>query len=65
MIKQVEAIKTYIDSYIEVVKKTMTDLVPKAIQHTIIDATKNYIKGDLLVDLTPNVDHVRKIYNSK
>lgn len=58
MTKQIELIRDYINSYMKIVKEKIIDLVPKAIQYTVIEATKIYLQEDLVIDLTQHVDQV-------
>ncbi|KAF7988953.1 hypothetical protein HCN44_007263 [Aphidius gifuensis] len=61
MTKQIELIRDYITSYMKIVKEKIIDLVPKAIQYTVIEATKTYLKEDLVIDLTQHVDQLMEL----
>lgn len=49
--RQVETIRTLVDSYMKIVSKTFRDLVPKYIMHLMINSTKGYMYSDLLASL--------------
>ena len=46
--RQVETIRNLVESYYGIVSKTITDVVPKTIMHTMVNRLKDYMKGDLL-----------------
>ena len=46
--RQVETIRNLVESYYGIVCKTVRDVVPKSIMHTMVNKLKDYMKGDLL-----------------
>ena len=54
--RQVETIRTLVDSYMKIVTKTTLDSVPKAIMMLIINSVKDFIKTDLLAILYASAD---------
>lgn len=48
--ENVVAIYEYIESYMRIVRKTTTDMVPKAITLYVIKELQDYIDNNLLVD---------------
>merc|ERR1712223_754191 len=49
--RQVETIRTLVDSYMKIVTKTCRDLVPKTIMLLMINDAKSFINGELLAHL--------------
>ncbi|KAJ5786478.1 Vacuolar protein sorting-associated protein 1 [Penicillium pulvis] len=45
---EVEVIKLLITSYFNIVKRTMIDMVPKAVMYTLVQFTKDTMQGELL-----------------
>ncbi|KAJ6110803.1 Vacuolar protein sorting-associated protein 1 [Penicillium sp. IBT 16267x] len=45
---EVEVIKLLITSYFNIVKRTMIDMVPKAVMYTLVQFTKDSMQGELL-----------------
>uniref|UniRef100_A0A6G1SNY9 Dynamin n=1 Tax=Aceria tosichella TaxID=561515 RepID=A0A6G1SNY9_9ACAR len=54
--RQVETIRNLVDSYMNIVRKTFRDLVPKLIMHLMINSTKNFIMAELLANLYATTD---------
>lgn len=54
--RQVETIRNLVESYMNIVRKTFRDLVPKLIMHMMINSTKNFIMSDLLANLYSSTD---------
>ncbi|KAG5272441.1 hypothetical protein AALO_G00165590 [Alosa alosa] len=46
--RQVETIRSLVDSYMGIVNKTVRDLIPKTIMHLMVNNTKEYINLELL-----------------
>ncbi|KAI3386886.1 hypothetical protein SNEBB_004530 [Seison nebaliae] len=46
--RQIETIRTLVDSYKKIVNRTTKDLVPKAIMHSIIQKLKNFIGEEII-----------------
>lgn len=57
--RQVETIRNLVDSYMKIVTKNARNMVPKAIMHLIINNTKDFINGDLLIRLYSSGDQVK------
>ncbi|KAG9255343.1 vacuolar sorting protein 1 [Emericellopsis atlantica] len=59
---EVEVIKLLISSYFSIVKRTMIDMVPKAIMLTLVQFTKEEMQRELLENMyrTDNVDDLLK-----
>ncbi|XP_075903943.1 dynamin-2 isoform X1 [Nelusetta ayraudi] len=49
--RQVETIRNLVDSYIDIVNKSITDLMPKTIMHIMINSTKDFIHSELVAYL--------------
>ncbi|KAL2076399.1 hypothetical protein ACEWY4_028005 [Coilia grayii] len=49
--RQVETIRSLVDSYMGIVNKTVRDLIPKTIMHLMINNTKDFINAELLAQL--------------
>jgi len=49
--RQVETIRNLVDSYMKIVTKTTTDLVPKIIMFLMINDSKNFINSELIPNL--------------
>ncbi|XP_076140191.1 dynamin-1a isoform X2 [Alosa pseudoharengus] len=49
--RQVETIRSLVDSYMGIVNKTVRDLIPKTIMHLMVNNTKEYINAELLAQL--------------
>uniref|UniRef100_A0A667YJ98 GED domain-containing protein n=1 Tax=Myripristis murdjan TaxID=586833 RepID=A0A667YJ98_9TELE len=49
--RQVETIRNLVDSYMNIVCKTIRDLMPKAIMHLMINNVKEFIGSELLAQL--------------
>eukprot|EP00092_Neocalanus_flemingeri_P019972 GFUD01021632.1.p1 GENE.GFUD01021632.1~~GFUD01021632.1.p1 ORF type:complete len:865 (+),score=244.67 GFUD01021632.1:433-3027(+) len=49
--RQVETIRNLVESYMKIVTKTCTDLVPKIIMYLMINDAKAFIHGELLANL--------------
>ncbi|XP_012695670.3 dynamin-1 isoform X2 [Clupea harengus] len=49
--RQVETIRSLVDSYMGIVNRTVRDLIPKTIMHLMISNTKEFIHADLLAQL--------------
>uniref|UniRef100_A0A915KW65 Dynamin n=1 Tax=Romanomermis culicivorax TaxID=13658 RepID=A0A915KW65_ROMCU len=54
--RQVETIRNLVDSYMRIVTKTIRDLVPKAIMHSIVHHTNEFIHQELLAHLYQSGD---------
>ena len=54
--RQVETIRNLVDSYMNIVRKTFRDLVPKLVMHLVINSTKSFIMADLLPNLYASTD---------
>lgn len=54
--RQVETIRNLVDSYMNIVRKTFRDLVPKFIMHLVINSTKAFIMSELLANLYATTD---------
>ena len=57
--RQVETIRNLVDSYMKIVTKTTTDLVPKIIMFLMINDSKNFINSELIPNLYAMGDTVR------
>ncbi|KAJ5649271.1 Vacuolar protein sorting-associated protein 1 [Penicillium longicatenatum] len=51
---EVEVIKLLITSYFNIVKRTMIDMVPKAVMYTLVQFTKDTMQGELLENMYRN-----------
>ncbi|KAI9035819.1 vacuolar ATP synthase catalytic subunit A [Aspergillus affinis] len=51
---EVEVIKLLITSYFNIVKRTMIDMVPKAIMYTLVQFSKDAMQGELLENMYRN-----------
>ncbi|XP_077572793.1 dynamin 3a isoform X2 [Stigmatopora nigra] len=49
--RQVETIRNLVDSYMDIIHKTVKDLMPKAIMHLMINNVKEFISSELLARL--------------
>ncbi|XP_063051357.1 dynamin-1-like [Engraulis encrasicolus] len=49
--RQVETIRSLVDSYMSIVNRTVRDLIPKTIMHLMINNTKEFIHAELLAQL--------------
>ncbi|XP_026160533.1 dynamin 3a isoform X2 [Mastacembelus armatus] len=49
--RQVETIRNLVDSYMNIVNKTIKDLMPKTIMHLMINSVKEFISSELLAQL--------------
>ncbi|XP_076126799.1 dynamin-1 [Alosa pseudoharengus] len=49
--RQVETIRSLVDSYMAIVNRTIRDLIPKTIMHLMINSTKEFIHAELLAQL--------------
>uniref|UniRef100_A0A672P896 Dynamin-2 n=1 Tax=Sinocyclocheilus grahami TaxID=75366 RepID=A0A672P896_SINGR len=54
--RQVETIRNLVDSYIDIVNKTIRDLMPKTIMHLMINSAKDFIHSELLAYLYSSGD---------
>jgi len=54
--RQVETIRNLVDSYMNIVRKTFRDLVPKLVMHLMINSTKCFIMAELLANLYQSAD---------
>jgi len=54
--RQVETIRTLVDSYLRIVHKTQRDIVPKTIMYLIVNEIKEFAKSDLLAHLYSSRD---------
>ncbi|XP_056609453.1 dynamin-3 isoform X4 [Triplophysa dalaica] len=54
--RQVETIRNLVDSYINIVNKTIRDLMPKTIMHLMINNAKDFIHSELLAYLYSSGD---------
>ncbi|XP_066259141.1 dynamin-like [Euwallacea similis] len=56
--RQVEVIRNLVDSYMNIIKKSTKDLVPKIITHFVLNSTKKFISEELLLHVysTENQD---------
>lgn len=54
--RQVETIRTLVDSYLKIVHKTQRDLVPKTTIHMIINELKSFAEEELMASMY-SVDH--------
>uniref|UniRef100_A0A3B3SU06 dynamin GTPase n=1 Tax=Paramormyrops kingsleyae TaxID=1676925 RepID=A0A3B3SU06_9TELE len=54
--RQVETIRNLVDSYSNIVNKTIRDLLPKTIMHTMINSAKDFIHSELLAYLYSSGD---------
>ncbi|KAK2835812.1 hypothetical protein Q5P01_016296 [Channa striata] len=49
--RQVETIRSLVDSYMNIIYKTIRDLMPKTIMHLMINSVKEFISSELLAQL--------------
>ncbi|KAM9761479.1 dynamin 3a [Menidia menidia] len=49
--RQVEIIRNLVDSYMNIIYKTIRDLMPKTIMHLMINSVKEFISAELLAQL--------------
>ncbi|XP_055077134.1 dynamin 3a isoform X2 [Periophthalmus magnuspinnatus] len=49
--RQVETIRNLVDSYMNIIYKTIRDLMPKTVMHIIINSVKEFISSELLAQL--------------
>ncbi|CAN9500635.1 unnamed protein product [Ophioblennius macclurei] len=49
--RQVETIRSLVDSYMNIIYKNMRDLMPKTIMHLMINGVKEFISSELLAQL--------------
>lgn len=49
--RQIETLRSLVDSYMRIVTKTLKDIVPKAIMHLIVNHLCGFIREDLLAQL--------------
>ncbi|XP_055020540.1 dynamin 3a isoform X2 [Boleophthalmus pectinirostris] len=49
--RQVETIRNLVDSYMNIIYKTIRDLMPKTVMHLIINSVKEFISSELLAQL--------------
>ncbi|XP_051231951.1 dynamin 3a isoform X1 [Dicentrarchus labrax] len=49
--RQVETIRNLVDSYMNIIYKTIKDLMPKTIMHLMINSVKEFISSELLAQL--------------
>uniref|UniRef100_A0A671V015 Interferon-induced GTP-binding protein Mx n=1 Tax=Sparus aurata TaxID=8175 RepID=A0A671V015_SPAAU len=49
--RQVETIRSLVDSYMSIIYKTIKDLMPKTIMHLMINSVKEFISSELLAQL--------------
>ncbi|XP_059197106.1 dynamin 3a isoform X2 [Centropristis striata] len=49
--RQVETIRSLVDSYMSIISKTIKDLMPKTIMHLMINSVKEFISSELLAQL--------------
>ncbi|XP_077418063.1 dynamin-1-like [Vanacampus margaritifer] len=49
--RQVEIVRSLVDSYLSIIHRTVRDLVPKTIMHLMVNNTKDFIHADLLAQL--------------
>lgn len=62
--RQVETIRSLVDSYMRIVTKTTRDMVPKAIMMLIINNSKDFINGELLAHLYASGDQASMMEES-
>ncbi|XP_075943553.1 dynamin 3a isoform X1 [Anarhichas minor] len=49
--RQVETIRSLVDSYMSIIYKTFKDLMPKTVMHLMINSVKEFISSELLAQL--------------
>ncbi|KAK9519243.1 hypothetical protein VZT92_021984 [Zoarces viviparus] len=49
--RQVETIRSLVDSYMSIIYKTFRDLMPKTVMHLMINSVKEFISSELLAQL--------------
>ena len=49
--RQVETIRSLVDSYMHIIVKTVKDIIPKTVMHLLMNETKDYIHGELMAQL--------------
>ncbi|KAG8523197.1 Dynamin-2 [Galemys pyrenaicus] len=54
--RQVETIRNLVDSYVDIINKSIRDLMPKTIMHLMINNTKAFIHHELLAYLYSSAD---------
>ncbi|XP_055331611.1 dynamin-like isoform X2 [Paramacrobiotus metropolitanus] len=54
--RQVETIRNLVGSYMQIINKTIKDLVPKTVMHLLMNETKEFIHGELLAQLYSTTD---------
>uniref|UniRef100_A0A3P9IX69 GED domain-containing protein n=1 Tax=Oryzias latipes TaxID=8090 RepID=A0A3P9IX69_ORYLA len=54
--RQVETLFSLVDSYMNIIYKTIKDLMPKTIMHLLINSVKEFIRSELLVQLCAQGD---------
>lgn len=62
--RQIETIRSLVDSYMKIVTKTTRDMVPKAIMMLIINNAKDFINGELLAHLYATGDQASMMEES-
>lgn len=62
--RQIETIRSLVDSYMRIVTKTTRDMVPKAIMMLIINNSKDFINGELLAHLYATGDQASMMEES-
>jgi hypothetical protein len=60
--RQVETIRTLVDSYLRIVHKSQRDLVPKTIMHMVVNDIKAFLNADLMAHLYSACDQVCSVY---
>ena len=49
--RQVETIRSLVESYIKIINKTIRDFIPKVIMHIVINNVSNFIKKELIANI--------------
>lgn len=49
--RQVETIRSLVESYIKIINKTIRDFIPKVIMHMVINNLSNFIKKELIANI--------------
>lgn len=57
--RQVESVRKLVTSYMQIVRKTVRDLVPKASVCLLINKVRRFLAEDLLVQLCTSTDQIR------
>ena len=52
---KVEQIRNLVDSYMQIIMRTLKDMTPKLIMHLLVNETKNFIADELLACLYQQV----------